>query len=383
MDWRRLKLLPLALWRLRYLLNWLLVRKDRGNAWAYLYSNIFTRDAGLAILDPIYRRFPSLAPYPREIEIEATTCCNLRCRMCEHTYWNEPSRNMTYDQFLHIMRMFPDLKWVGLTGIGSGFLNPDYMAMLRYLKNTQKCFVEFFDHFHFMKPEWLEELVELGVDKIWVSLENARPETYNRTRIGSNFDSVMENIGRLVEIKRRKSSPFPEMWFHFIVTAENVDEMEEYVDLVDRLTRPIRHLNAPLIFWTNLLGFQEVKDLCANVSEAQKARVMKKCREKKIFYVWNENLSEKQEMKNCTKWTEPFILVSGHIQPCCAINEANVRQFQRENSYLNVFESDFREFWYGPGMKNFLGTMQSGGINKICSYCHIFQHPEIKRIKPQ
>jgi len=370
----------MAFWRLRYFLFWLLKRRDPRNAWAFLYSTLFTRDAGLALLDPIYRRFPSLAPYPKQIEVEVTTHCNLRCRICEHSYWNEKPRNMSYDEFLRIMEMFPDLKWIGLTGIGSGFLNPDYMRMLRFLKTEKKCFVEFFDHFAFMKEEWLHELIEIGVDKIWVSLENAKRETYNRTRIGSDFDRVLYNLKKLIDFKAAMKSPLPELWFHFIVTQENCCEMEEYIDLVNSLTEKIRRISPPLIFWTNLLGFDEVKELCIEVPFDLKERVMMKCRQKKIFSVWNENTLKKQPMKNCTKWTEPFILVSGHLQPCCAINEANVRPYQRQNAFMNVFERDFRDFWQGPEMRLFLERMQSGGINPICKYCHIFEHPEILRL---
>ena len=47
------------------------------------------------------------APYPPYVEIEISTYCNLKCLMCEHTYWNEPGKNMTYDQFLHIMKRYP------------------------------------------------------------------------------------------------------------------------------------------------------------------------------------------------------------------------------------------------------------------------------------
>ncbi|HNV71049.1 MAG TPA: radical SAM protein, partial [Candidatus Ozemobacteraceae bacterium] len=194
MDLRRLKLLSLGLWKALVLCYWLLCRRDWRNAWSFVYATLFTRDAGLALLDPIYRIFPRLASYPKQIEVETTTACQLKCQICEHSYWNEKPRHMSFEQFLQIMNMFPDLRWIGLTGIGSGFLNPDYRRMLRFLKQEKKVFVEFFDHFSHLEKSWMDEWIDLGIDKVWVSLENARAESYEKNRVGASFAKVMENL---------------------------------------------------------------------------------------------------------------------------------------------------------------------------------------------
>jgi len=73
MDRRRLELLPIASYKLKYLYHWLFKRRDWGNAYSYIWATLFSRDAGLALLDPIYRIFPSLAGYPKQMEIEVTT----------------------------------------------------------------------------------------------------------------------------------------------------------------------------------------------------------------------------------------------------------------------------------------------------------------------
>ncbi|HNV72417.1 MAG TPA: SPASM domain-containing protein, partial [Candidatus Ozemobacteraceae bacterium] len=187
------------------------------------------------------------------------------------------------------------------------------------------------------------------------------------------------NLSYLVEAKRKRRSPLPELWFHFIINRYNEGEMEEYVNLVDRLTSPVKHLFPPIIFWTNLLAFDEVADLVVAIPEQRREGILQKCQERGIYAIWNENVSHDKSMTQCTKWTEPFILVSGHLQPCCALNEANQRRYQEEHAFINVFEEDFHQFWDGDRLKNFVRTLQSGGINEVCRYCHIFNHPGIWR----
>ncbi len=383
MDKRRLKLLPLSIYKIKYLFHWLFVRRDLSNAYSYLWATLFSRDAGLALLDPLYRVFPSLAGYPKQMEIEITTHCHLRCEMCEHTYWDEKPTHMTFEEFKKIVDQFPRLKWIGMTGIGSSFLNRDYMRMLEYMKKHRKVFVEFFDHFHLLNEEISRRCIELGINKIWVSLENARKETYNAYRKGSDFDTVVKNIWSMVRLKRQMGSPIPELWFHFIINKHNMDEMKDYVDLVAEFADYERGFSAPLIYWTNMLTFDEVSHLSISPTKEWIEEVEQYCKKKKVFYVFNENVVCNVPMRNCVKWTEPFVLVSGHIQPCCALNEANQRQYQREKAFMNCLDGDFRQWWYSEKRKEYLKTLRGGGLPEICKYCHIYYHPEGARARKQ
>jgi MoaA/NifB/PqqE/SkfB family radical SAM enzyme len=376
MDRRRLRLLPLAKYKIRYLMHWLLDRKDPRNAWSYVWATLFSRDAGLALQDIFYRFFPALGPYPRQLEIEVTTACNLKCTICEHTYWNEKPQSMTFDRFRIVVDQFPKLRWIGVTGIGSGFLNPDYMDMLRYLKEERKCFVEFFDHFYNLNETTARELIRIGINKIWVSLESANQDSYNSIRVGSDFDRVLHNIRTMARLKRELRSPIPELWFHFIINKHNVDQMEDYVDLAADLTRQEKGLSAPIIYWTNLLAFDEVEDLVRRPSADRMAALSEKCRNKGIFSIVNENVGCYKPMNSCTKWNEPFVLVSGRIQPCCALNEANDRPYQEAHAFANLFETSFREWWKSPAKRTFLRNLKRGVVNPVCKNCHIFRHPE-------
>lgn len=381
MDTRRLRLFPLGYYKLKYLKHWLLDRKDLTNAYSYIWATLFSRDAGLALMDPLIRLFPWLSGYPKQMEIEVTTHCNLKCEMCEHTYWDEKPRHMSFEEFKHIVDQFPDLKWIGMTGIGSSFLNKDYMKMVRYVKQDRKAFVEFFDHFSLFHETISKECIELGVNKIWVSLENADREAYNQYRKGSDFDRVWKNIWSLVKLKKEMHSPIPELWFHFIINKYNVKEMKDYVDQVAEVADYERGFSAPIIYWTNMLAFDEVSDLAITPSPEWISEVKEYCSKRKVFYVFNENVVYRDPMCKCVKWTEPFVLVDGHVQACCALNEANQRQYQKDNAFLNLLKDDFRDWWKSPARDNYMTTLRSGGLPDICRYCHIYYHPEGARYK--
>lgn len=368
LDIRRLKVFGLILSRFRILFH-LLKKLKFKSAYVYFWVSLFTRDAGLAIMDWLYRLNPNLTPYPRTIEIEVTTRCHLKCIICEHTYWDVPARDMSFEEFKKIIDQFPKLKWVGITGIGSNFLNRDFMKMLRYLKK-KSVYVEFFDTFDLINENIAKELVEIGIEKIHLSIDAATKETYEKIRVGTNFEKVLNNVKNLIRIKTEQKTPLPEVWFHYIITKLNFHEIPKFIELVHSLVE--RHGNpATLIFFSNLLYFEEVKDLLTELPSDIKLTAEKKARELNVFVSWNENIRPVKPITMCTRWTEPFILVTGHVQPCCAINEANERKFQEENSFGNLLERPFSQIWRSE-YREFIKKIHSNKLPKICKNCRTF-----------
>jgi len=374
----RLKMIGMAWSRLR-ILFYLLRRRRFKAAWGWVWIGLFTRNAGLALADIFIRRLRSWAPYPKTMEMEVTTRCNMRCVMCEHTYWKEPARDMSFDEFKHIVSQFPKLKWIGMTGIGSSFLNKDYLRMLGHLRERDVC-IELYDSFNYVTDSILQELVDLEVEKIFVSMEGATKETYEANRVGGNFERVVANLKRLFELKRRRKTPFPEVWFHYIITSRNIHEMPAFADLVHSIVGDDGNY-ATAIFWTRLLEFKEVEGLVPDpeLIERLKPEVMKRCKKHGIRTVWNENITRDKPVTQCTNWTEPFVLVTGHVQPCCVINEANDRDHQKKYALGNLLEEDFREIWRSERHRRFRNQIWGGELPTICKNCRI--HVECKARK--
>lgn len=367
---KRLKLLGIIFSRLRGL-AYIFKKKGLKAAYNYLWVHIFTRDSGLALFDPVLRKFPSLAPYPQTIEIEITTRCHLRCIICEHTYWSEAPRNMSLDEFKKIVDQFPKLKWLGITGIGSNFLNKDFISMLRYVK-SKSVYVEFFDTFDLIDEENAEKLISVGVNKIWMSIDAATAETYNKIRVGTDFNKVMNNLCKFIELKIKHKTPFPEIWFHYIINKYNYQELPEFVKLVSSVIKKNANL-ATMIYFTNILHFKDVEHLRVSLPPEIKKVTELTAKKYGIYLGWNENINPTRPVCQCTRWTEPFILATGHVQPCCAINEANTRRYQKEKSLGNLLEIDFHEIWK-KNYRELIKKIHSNEFPEICKHCRNFIH---------
>lgn len=314
--------------------------------------------------------FPRSVFYPRYIEVEVSTFCNLRCKMCEHTYWHEKPYHMSFEQLKSIAEQFPSLKWIGLTGIGESFLNPDFAKILKYVKE-KNLYLELYDNFYLLDEKFSELLIKTGVDRMIVSLEAVTPETYKKIRVGSNFERVIGNIKGLKRLKRKMKVHYPEIAFHYIVTKDNINEVLPYLDLVKKL---MGKENTSILFTGVLHEFPEIKGLAVEILDELVEGVNRKAQKLGIKVAWNRNIpGEKDPIIKCNEWTMPFIFVDGTVVPCCAGNEAGRRSYQRKTSMGNIFKTPFKETWKSQKYKFFRQMIHDGKTPPACKYCTIYK----------
>ncbi len=314
--------------------------------------------------------FPYLLHLPRLIEVETTTRCHLKCVMCEHTYWNEAGKDMTYDEFVYIIGQFPHLKWVGMTGIGTSFLNRDFLRMIEYVK-SKKIDVEIYDAFHLLTKDKAKELVRLKVDKIIASIDAATAATYEKIRIGSNFEQVKQNLSDFFDIRREAGQIYPQVVFHYIISNYNLYETEKFIELLYEVTRGKER---PSVFFTSILHqYKEIEGLPAVIPEEIVEATNCRALELNVLAAWNKNVPRrKADISNCTYWSMPFIFVDGTVIPCCAGNEGNRREFQRKYAMGNIFQTPFRQIWKSQKYSQFRNRVHNNVVPVQCQHCPSF-----------
>jgi|Deesub1362A_J573_1020465.scaffolds.fasta_scaffold00073_71 MoaA/NifB/PqqE/SkfB family radical SAM enzyme len=358
--------------RIRYML------RERGlkYTWNYLflaatYNNDFIRDILLT------KFYPHFVFYPRYIEVEITTRCNLKCAMCEHTYWNEKAIDMTFEQFKRVVDQFPKLSWIGTTGIGSSFLNKDYLKMLEYAK-SKSIYIELFDPFHMLNENLINIIVKDAlIDRLICSIDGATKETYEKIRVGAKFDRVIDNIRNMVETKRKYKISFPELSFHYIISRDNYFEVPQFVELVHHITGKD---NIGIMFSHLLHSFDEIKHMVFEIPKDIREETIRKAKKYGIKLTWGKNAREKkQPIHKCTEWTMPFIFADGTVIPCCAGNEANRRDYQIKYRMGNIFEEPFEKIWNGK-IKKLRDAIHEGKCPPPCVDCPGYEIPKTQAI---
>lgn len=141
---------------------------------------------------------------------------------------------MSWNTFSRIAENFHLTEGVDLTGGGEPTINSRLFEMVRVAKEAG-CNVGFSTNGLKLTAELAETLISLGQDWISFSVDGATAATYNNIRLGSDFDTVSQNIRTLYKLKVARHSQIPQIMLVFVMMAENYHELPAYVDLAHSL----------------------------------------------------------------------------------------------------------------------------------------------------
>lgn len=190
-------------------------------------------------------------PNVRKLYIEPTTACNLQCSTCIRNVWDDPIAAMKQETFEHIVASFnslPDLKRVVFTGFGEPLTHPRILDMIAAIRERDIA-VTVGSNGLLLTPQMTRELVRLGVDRLVVSVDGVKPETYEEVR-GADLAKVLENLHRLNEIKQEMNTLLPALGIEFVALKSNYKEL-------DKLTNLAMELQASRVLVSNVLAYTE------------------------------------------------------------------------------------------------------------------------------
>ena len=312
----------------------------------------------------VAKRFPFMSRSPRSIQIECTTRCNLKCTMCEISYWTEKGGDLEAANLRHMLAHLPHLKRVDLTGIGEALMNRGFFDALQLFK-SRGVYVTFNDNFTLMTEEASRRTVQLGVDQIFISLDGSTKETYERIRVGANFDKVIANAKRLIRIKRELGRKRPEVKINTVVCAENYRELSGIVELA-------HDLGIGMVQFVNVIVFENTANLDTSSLETEVRAKFQEAleRARQLGILVKIELFEKLSVERCAfPWKRNFVTYDGYVHPCCFTTQTGDRASQNQRSFGSLINSSFKEIWKSPRYSTFRNKMKAGILPAACEHC--------------
>lgn len=185
-----------------------------------------------ATSNPIY--------YPKEIELEVTSRCNLRCVQCSQSWTPDELKKDLPDYILEQMK--PALRKannVSLHGIGEPLYSRNFWNIIDNINDN--AYISFHSNMTIMTDTIADKLTDGKIKMIDISLDAATPETYLKIR-GYDLNKVINNIRLLVERKKDKNINFPLLRMNMTLMKENIEEVCRFVELSQELEINCVHL---------------------------------------------------------------------------------------------------------------------------------------------
>lgn len=174
-----------------------------------------------------------------KLYIEITSRCNLNCQMCIQRVWNTPTGDMppaTFRDLMDQVCQLPVLPTIHLGGYGEPTFHPDFLEIVRLAKATGTR-VELTTNGTLLTPTVTEALLELGLDRLVVSIDGVTPQHYQDIRVNGSLQQVIDNLRHLFRLKIRRSGRHadPQVEIAFVAMKSNVADLPELSRLATRI----------------------------------------------------------------------------------------------------------------------------------------------------
>jgi wyosine [tRNA(Phe)-imidazoG37] synthetase (radical SAM superfamily) len=148
---------------------------------------------------------------PDIVQIETAMACNLRCPMCPVPESNSAMDGrkfgvMPLNVFAEIMNQISDKpRILGLTMMGEPLINKNIATFVRMAKE-RKHYVALTTNATLLTEKMSNDLLKAGLDMCKVSFDGATKETYQRIRIGADYNKVIQNVRRFAALRAKLKS---------------------------------------------------------------------------------------------------------------------------------------------------------------------------------
>lgn len=314
-------------------------------------------------------------PPPRNLTIELTSFCNLRCPMCPKTNNSvntAESRVMSREIFDKLIPLFPHIESLELNGLwGEAFLHPDlYLYMLKTIK-AHRVDVYTISNGTLLKDDLARQLVELDLNRLVVSVDAATPETYARVRTPAKFEDVVAGLERVRDWKKKLGRNQPRVELAFLGMRGNIHEFPDFVRFAHRVGAYEVFLQAlgevPLVEGESIAkndkpmgrryfaeGAKIGAELGVKVSLLP-ADQFEEDRGDRNYVPDHRGLR-----KQCHDfWNKAVISTTGDVLPCCSGTEP----------LGNLNTQTFDEIWHGPAYTELRRRMMSDNPPDMCKFC--------------
>lgn len=282
-----------------------------------------------------------LEEFPLHLDIAITNVCNLECTFCARTVrveegrWRK-SQHMSLELFKKIIDEAVELGTysINMNLLNEPLIHPKLIEMIRYAKDKGIVDVFFHSHGGLLTGEKAEKLLESGLDRLLISIDSPYKEKYNKIRVLSDFDQVMNNLKQFKKMRDEKGLLNP------VIRVSSIQ-------FSDTSQKEIEDAKSLFLQFADAIGFQQYVDPRKEIGKDKKY----------------EN-GYKSEFVCHQPFTRFSIIEDGRVSPCCL-------DYDQQLIIGDVSKQSLKSIWQSSKLNGIRETLKKGEFYKIpaCATC--------------
>lgn len=318
-----------------------------------------------------------LKSMPQRIVFETTNRCNLRCQMCGQSHRKFTGIDMSVETFKKTEPFWPAVYDVSLFGWGEPLLNAHLGGFFdMIIAHKPRVFV--LTNGLLLKDNMIERFVKGGLAFLNFSFDGVTAETYNKIRRGSDFNKVLSNIKKVVEVKRREKKDTPYLRMVFVGMAQNIKELPRFVELAAELGMDEAKMVYMIAYGEDmkeeaLFYHKELTNNMLDEAERRAKELGIKLNIPDRFTISNDDakstVSEKHKFC-CRPWEELFVQSDGKVRLCMLSKEI----------MGDLHKEDVIDIWNNERFQFFREWVNSKTPPGTCAHCPQYREMNINDI---
>ncbi|MBI4020057.1 MAG: SPASM domain-containing protein [Candidatus Aenigmarchaeota archaeon] len=185
--------------------------------------------------------------FPPGLLVETINTCNAKCTMCPYPAMTRKKEFMPMELYKKIVdeAAGQGVKRFQLNATNEPLTDPLIFKRIQYAREKGITGTRFFSNGSLLSEEKAKALLESGLELLIISLDGATKEVYEKVRVGLDYDTVIANITRFLEMRKAGGYQYPKVELHMTVSKANTSEAEAFVSkfkqLADVVTTTIAH----------------------------------------------------------------------------------------------------------------------------------------------
>lgn len=174
-----------------------------------------------------------LKKFPRNLIIELTNSCNLRCPVCPtHFAMKREKGFMDFDLFKSIIDEFNGFKIkpkISMNFAGEPLLHENACEFVRYANSKgHKTFIS--TNATALTKDLSKKLIEYGLDSIHLCIDGITKKSHEAYRVGSKFEVVKKNIEDFILTRESLGKSRPSVSIQTLLTSFSENEMDQIIE---------------------------------------------------------------------------------------------------------------------------------------------------------
>lgn len=339
-----------------------------------------------------------------KVYIEPTNICNLDCRTCMRNVWDEAYGKMDWAVF---ERILDGIAWVQprptvfFGGFGEPLAHPRIAEMITRVKGLG-CSVEMISNGILLNEERGMALLQADLDRLWISLDGASPESYSDVRLGASLPKVIANLERLRELRclagyRHDHRPW--LGIAFVAMQRNIRDLPAVLSLgttlgakffsISNVLAHTEELNQETLYQRSMGNHATLRDTQHAVinlprmdwNDLTAGPLAEVHRRKHVMLMAGKEMNRAHDSCTFIEQGSTAIRWDGAVSPCLPLLHSNeyylAHYLRRAQEHVIGFvgERDLLDLWQDPEYVAFRERVQQFDFSPCagCSGCELSQ----------